>query len=234
MNINLVEESKKIGVILNDDMVTNFMQYKTLLKEWNEKINLTAIVDDNEILVKHFIDSLTIERYIEKDAKVIDVGTGAGFPGVPLKIARKDISVTLLDSLRKRLDFLKAVIEKLNLNEIESIHGRAEEYGNNKIYREKYDVVVSRAVANLSVLCEYCLPFLKVGGTFICMKGSNIDEIDSAKNAVKKLGGEIIQIDKICLPSTEIERNIILIKKIKNTPNGFPRKSGVPSKKPIK
>ena len=226
--------AKEIEIYLNENEIDYFFQYKEILKEWNEKINLTAITEDKDIIIKHFIDSLTINKYISSDSKIIDVGTGAGFPGVPVKIVNKNIDLTLLDSLNKRLLFLQTVSETLGLKNVEFIHGRAEDFGNDIKYREKYDIATARAVANLSVLAEYCIPFVKVGGIFVCMKGSNIEELEDAKTAIKFLGGEIEKIEKIFLPDVNEERNIIIIRKIKSTPNGFPRKAGTPSKKPIK
>lgn len=234
MSEELLDLAKKIGINLNHKMLEQFSMYKSLLKEWNEKINLTAITDDQEIILKHFIDSLTIEKYLKNKSKMIDVGTGAGFPGIPLKIVREDINITLLDSLNKRLIFLEDVTQSLGLENVQIIHGRAEDLGNHREFREKYDIAVARAVANLAVLAEYCLPFVKEGGIFICMKGNNIEEIEDAKNAIEKLGGKIDKIDRIYLPDTNIERNIIVIYKEKSTPKGFPRKAGIPSKNPIK
>lgn len=234
MDTILKELSRKINIDLEDEEIRKFILYKDLLKEWNEKLNLTAIVDDKEIIIKHFIDSLTIEKYISKDYSVIDVGTGAGFPGIPLKIIRNDIKITLLDSLNKRLIFLNEIREKLNLEKVDIIHGRAEDIGKEEKYREKFDVATARAVANLATLAEYCLPFVKVNGYFICMKGNKIEEIKDAEKALKVLGGEIIEVKNFLLPESDIERNIIVIKKIKETPKEFPRKAGMPSKNPIK
>lgn len=226
--------AEKIEINLETEKIDKFMVYKNLLKEWNEKINLTAITDDKEIILKHFIDSLTIEKYIPHDAKVIDVGTGAGFPGIPLKIVRQDIELTLLDSLNKRLKFLEEVKSVAELTNVKLVHGRAEDVANNKEFREKYDIATARAVANLQVLAEYCLPFVKVNGYFVCMKGNNIEEVEEAKKAIAILGGSIEKIETICLPDSDIERNIIIIKKIKETAKIYPRKAGLPSKNPLK
>jgi len=234
MNKYLKELAKEIDIDLTENEIKKFFEYKKLLKEWNEKINLTAITEDRDIIIKHFIDSLTINKYISLKSKVIDVGTGAGFPGIPIKIVNENVDMTLLDSLNKRLFFLQTLSESLGLNNIEFIHGRAEEIGNDSKYREKYDIATARAVANLSVLVEYCLPFVKVGGAFVCMKGSNVDEIEEAKKAINLLGGKIEKIEKLFLPDIREERNIIIIRKIKATPKEFPRKAGTPSKKPIK
>lgn len=217
---------------LNDKQIEKFKTYFDLLIEWNNKINLTSIVEENEVITKHFADSLSILKYIENNSKIIDVGTGAGFPGIPLKISNNTLEITLLDSLNKRINFLNLIIEKLNLENIETIHGRAEDFGHDIQYREKYDYAVCRAVAKLNVLAEYMLPYLKVGGTFICMKGPNIEEeIEIAQKALKILGGKIEKIESFELEGNQ--RNIIIIKKEKNTPKNFPRKSGVPSKQPI-
>ena len=167
---------KDLELELKQEQIKKFYTYMNLLIEWNKRINLTAIIEPKEIILKHFIDSLTISKYIEDGANVIDVGTGAGFPGIPLKICRNNIKVTLLDSLNKRINFLNEVINELNLKDIEAIHGRAEELGKNKAYREKFSVSTSRAVANLSTLAEYLLPFVKVNGKCICMKGVEIEE----------------------------------------------------------
>lgn len=226
--------SEKIKINLSKDDIYNFLKYKDMLIETNKYVNLTAIVEDREIILKHFIDSLTINKYIKENSALIDVGTGAGFPGIPVKIIRDDINVTLLDSLNKRLNFLNDVINELQLKNICTVHGRAEDVAHNKEYREKFDYVTARAVANLSTLSEYCLPFLKVGGEFICMKAVLDEELKQAKNAIKLLGGEIIKIDNFVLPDSDIERNIVIIKKVKSTPSKFPRKAGMPSKEPIK
>lgn len=231
----LKENADIIGVLLDETMLDQFYNYKNLVIDWNEKINLTAITDDLEFIVKHFVDSLTINKYIEKDKTIIDIGTGAGFPGIPLKILNKDNKVVLFDSLNKRLKVLEDIIEKINLTKVETLHGRAEETFKNREYREKYDIAVSRAVASLNVLVELMLPAVKVGGMCICMKGNNADiEIEEAKKAVKELGGELCKVEKIVLPELNLERNIIVIKKIKQTPKQYPRKPGTPQKLPIR
>lgn len=227
--------SKKINILLNEEQIEKFYKYMNLLIEWNKKINLTAIIEPKEIILKHFIDSLTINKYIKDNSKIADVGTGAGFPGIPLKIIRPDIQLVLVDSLNKRINFLNEVIEQLNLKNIETIHIRIEEFGQNTKYREKFDYSTARAVANLSTLSEYLLPIVKVGGQVICMKGSNIqDEINQSKKALSILGGTLNNIEEFKLAETENTRNIILINKIKNTPNKYPRKAGLPAKDPIK
>jgi len=230
----LCQHLKEINIELNEEQVQQFYQYMKLLIEWNEKINLTAITDPHEVILKHFVDSLTIAKHIQKGATLVDVGTGAGFPGIPLKIYRKDIKVTLVDSLNKRIHFLDEVIKQLKLEEITTIHSRAEEFGRNKKYREKFEVATSRAVANLSTLSEYLIPLIKKGGMCLCMKGSDVEEeLEKGKKAIKILGGKIESIDCFCLPKSDMKRNVILIKKVENTPAKYPRKPGLPSKEPI-
>ena len=212
-----------------------FEDYMKLLLEWNEKINLTAITEEDDIILKHFADSLTISKYINEGDTIVDVGTGAGFPGIPVKIEREDIDVTLVDSLNKRILFLQNVIEKLGLQKVKTLHYRAEEFGQNKKYRETFDVATSRAVANLSTLVEYLLPLVKVGGICICMKGSEIsEELENSKNAIHILGGKLETVEEFTLPESNIKRNIVIIKKISSTPNKYPRKAGTPAKEPIK
>lgn len=226
--------ASELRIELSENNLQKFYKYKEILKEWNNKINLTAILDDCDIATKHFIDSLSIESYIKNDkVSLIDVGTGAGFPAIPIKILKYNIDVVLLDSLEKRIKFLDAVIDGLELSNIKAIHGRAEDVGMNNNYREKFDYAVARAVASLPVLLEYCLPFVKKDGLFIAMKGSNVDEINNSKNALKILGGEIIEVKEFSLPNSDYKRNIILVRKLKNTPPKYPRKAGKPSKMPL-
>ncbi len=214
--------------------IEQFEKYMELLKEWNKKINLTAIEDDREIVIKHFIDSISIVPHIgNEDIKIIDVGTGAGFPGIPLKIVNPKNKITLLDSLDKRVKFLNEVINKVNITQISAIHGRAEDYGTNPVYREKYDIAVARAVSNLPVLLEYCLPFIKINGIFIAMKGSSTEEFDNCNRALDILGGKIEKIEKMELPFTNIERNVVVVRKFRQTPTKYPRKAGKPSKEPL-
>ncbi len=231
---NAKELFKKINIDLSEEKYNKLSTYKKFLLDWNQKINLTAITEDEEIWLKHFIDSCTLDHYISNNSKIIDVGTGAGFPSVPLKIIKEDIDLTLLDSLNKRIDFLKILCENLKIDNVTFVHGRAEDIAHEDEYREKYDITVSRAVANLSTLSEYCLPFVKKNGVFLCMKAGNVEkEIEDGKNAIMELGGEIEKIDKFLLPDGVTERTIIVIKKISNTKNIYPRKAGTPSKKPL-
>ncbi len=225
---------KKMQIKFSEEQYNQFYRYMNLLIEWNKKINLTAIIEPKEIILKHFVDSLTIAKYIEENKKVADVGTGAGFPGIPLKIYRKDLKITLIDSLNKRLNFLNEVISELELKEIYTVHGRAEELGQNKEYREKFDIVTSRAVANLSTLSEYLIPFIKKDGKCIYMKTLELDEeLEKAKKAINILGGKIIKTDKFYLPESEIGRSIVVVEKEKQTPIKYPRKPGTPSKEPL-
>ena len=234
----MTEGCKALGISLSMKQLEQFYQYYELLIEKNKVMNLTAITELEEVVSKHFIDSLSLVRVrdnlIDLKISLIDVGSGAGFPGIPLKIAFPNISVILLDSLNKRLFFLNEVIKKLNLSEIEAFHGRAEEFGQNKVYREKFDLCVSRAVANISTLSEYCIPLIKIGGTFVAYKSEKIeDELDKGKGAIHILGSEIESIEKFILPGTEAERDLVVIRKVKSTQKKYPRKSGLPGKEPI-
>lgn len=234
-NIKMMALLKKVGVEIGENDVKKFFYFMNLLLEWNEKINLTAITEMDEVILKHFVDSLTVLKYLNDGESVVDIGTGAGFPGIPIAIMKPEVKVTLLDSLNKRILFLNDVIDSLNLNNVNTVHSRAEDFGKDKLSREKFDVAVSRAVANLSTLVEYLLPTVKVGGRCICMKGPNAElEIDDAKFAIKELGGKIDKVEKIVLPDSDIERTIIIINKIKNTANKYPRKAGTPAKEPLK
>ena len=220
---------------ISEKEANQFNKYMQLLLEWNEKINLTAITEKDQIILKHFIDSISILKYINDNDKVIDIGTGAGFPGIPIKIMNETLDITLVDSLNKRVNFLNEIIQSLELDKIQAIHARAEELGRNKKHREVYDIAVSRAVANLSTLLEYLMPFVKVGGICICMKGPNIEEeLKNAENAIVELGGSLEKVDNFYLPNSDIERNIIIIKKIKKINDKYPRKAGTPAKEPIK
>lgn len=229
------ELAEQINISLSVEQLGKFYRYMELLVEWNEKINLTAITEPEEIILKHFIDSITIKKYIENKEKIIDVGTGAGFPGIPLSIIDTELQITLVDSLNKRLIFLKNVIEELELKNVEIIHSRAEELGQNNNHREKYDIATSRAVANLATLSEYLIPFVKTGGKTICMKASDTkEEIENAQKAINVLGGAIEMIEEFKLPKSDIGRTIIIIRKEKKTNSKYPRKAGTPSKEPIK
>ena len=234
-NEELLEKASVLGVRFSVEQMEQFYKYMNLLIEWNEKMNLTAIIEPSEIILKHFIDSITILKDIKDGSTVVDVGTGAGFPGIPLSIMNPTLKITLVDSLNKRLIFLQEVIKELNLKNVELIHARAEEFGRNKKYREKFDIATSRAVANLATLSEYLLPLVKINGQAISMKAGNASqEIEEAQKAIKTLGGHINRIDEFYLPQTDIARTIIIIDKIKETPNQYPRKAGTPSKEPIK
>ena len=229
------EKSTDLGVRFLVEQIEQFFEYMNLLIEWNEKMNLTAITDPEEIILKHFIDSITILKELEDNSKIVDVGTGAGFPGIPLSIMNPTLKITLVDSLNKRLLFLKEVVNKLNLKNIEIVHASAEEFGQNKKYRESFDVATSRAVANLSTLSEYLIPLVKVGGKIISMKASDAkQELNEAKKAIEVLGGIVEKVDEFNLPQSDIGRTVIIIKKDKTTPNKYPRKPGTPSKEPIK
>lgn len=233
---SLSEAAKEYGLAISESQIAAFEIYYKLLMEWNEKINLTAITEPQEVAVKHMIDSLTCldEAYFTDQCTLIDVGTGAGFPGIPLKIFRPDIKVTLLDSLNKRLNFLQAVVSRLDIDGVKLIHSRAEDAGREIRLREQYHIAVSRAVARLNVLSEYCLPLVAVGGHFIAMKGAKFhEEVDEAKRAVKVLGGEIAAVKEVKLPGLDDARAVIYINKIRETPVQYPRRSGLPEKKPL-
>lgn len=236
MTTNILKTGfEELGLNYTKEIENNFMLYKDLLVEWNKKINITRIEKDEDIYIKHYLDSvILLNSKIKKDAKIIDIGTGGGFPGFPLKIVNNDFRLTLLDSLRKRTNFLNLVANELGFDDIEVLHGRAEDFGRNKIYREKYDLCVSRAVASLNILSEFCLPFVKENGYFVAYKSENItEEMDSSQNAIKKLGGKIEDIKEIKIPNSSIIRKLVFIKKVNETPNIFPRKAGTPAKKPL-
>lgn len=230
-------ELEKIGITLNEQQKQQFDKYYEMLVEWNKVMNLTGITEYDEVNLKHFTDSLTIARTqeMQKVQSVIDIGTGAGFPGIPLKIAFPHLKVVLLDSLNKRIKFLDAVIEELGLENISTIHRRAEDFAKKKEYREQFDLCVSRAVANLSTLSEYCLPFVAVNGSFVSYKsGDSEEEIQQAKHAISLLGGKVKNVDKFQLPGTDMGRALVEIKKTKQTPGKYPRKAGLPAKEPLK
>lgn len=228
--------AKAYGIELTEAQQNRFQRYYELLMEWNEKINLTAITDPKEVAVKHMIDSLSgwDKKMPTEDVGVIDVGTGAGFPGIPLKIFQPGLRLTLLDSLNKRVKFLRAVAEELGLENVTCIHGRAEEAARDKSLREGFDLAVSRAVARLPILAEYCLPFVKAGGAFIAWKGLQYrEEAEEAEKAVSLLGGRGIEVREVRLPGLEDVRAILRIPKEKSTPKAYPRKAGIPVKKPL-
>lgn len=229
----LKEGAEEYGISLDDSKITALLQYKGLLLEWNEKINLTAIVDDREVIVKHFIDSLSIMPFLKEIQNLVDVGTGAGFPGIPLKIAQPTLEVVLLDSLDKRIGFLKTVISDLQLEGISAVHSRAEDAGSAPQYREKFDTAVARAVASLPVLLEYCLPLVKTGGIFLAMKGGNAEELAGSRKALELLGGEVEEVREFTLSGSDIKRTIIIVRKLRQTSTKYPRKAGKPSKEPL-
>ena len=226
----------EMGVSLIPEMVQQFMTYKDVLLEWNDRINLTTITQEREIMLKHFADCLTLLPYLDlgKGTKVIDVGTGAGFPGIPLKIVCPEISLTLLDSLQKRISFLEEVIDTISLSGVECVHSRAEDGGQNPRYREQFDYCVSRAVANLAVLSEYCLPFVKVGGKLVALKGPELgDELSTAESALEKLGAKVVQVVDVAIPYTDLSHKLVVIEKISSTPSIYPRRASKIQKKPL-
>lgn len=232
----LREKAAAFGIKLSDHQLEQFETYYEMLVEKNKVMNLTAITEKNEVIDKHFADSLALIKsgVSLTGQKILDLGTGAGFPGIPLKIAFPELEIVLLDSLNKRIKFLNEVIEALGLEKITAIHGRAEDFAKQKEYREQFDYVVSRAVANLTVLSEYCLPYVKVGGCFIPYKSGEIDEeLNNSKKAVQILGGKIEEVVKFQLPDTDIGRSFVKIKKNKNTAKKYPRKAGLPAKEPL-
>ena len=232
----LANGAAELGISLTEKQLDDFIKYKELLQEWNQKMNLTAITEDREVITKHFIDCLTIVKAIDLsgDKTVVDVGTGAGFPGLVLKIAFPNLKITLVDSLNKRLNFLNEVISQLGLTDIVCKHGRAEDLGKDKDYREKFDMCASRAVANLATLSEYTLPFVKEGGYLIALKGQNVDEeLETGKKAIKILGGNLEEIVETQVPFTDLNHKIVKVKKVKKTDKKYPGKAGEPSKNPL-
>ena len=232
------EELKSFGIDLNEEKLNQFLLYYDMLIEWNNFVNLTAITDFEEVLKKHFVDSVSLIKAIpdlsEKNYRLIDIGTGAGFPGIPLKIVFPNLEITLLDSLNKRINFLNEVITKLSLEKICAVHGRAEDYAKPGQLRESFDICVSRAVANMSVLSEYCIPFVKEGGCFTAYKSGKIaEELENSINAIKILGGEYEKQIEFYLPDSDIYRNLFIVRKRKKTPLKYPRKAGMPQKEPL-
>ena len=236
MNKLLLDKVSELSIELNDKQVEQFIKFYELLVEWNKVMNLTGITEYDKVVEKHFVDSLSLVKAIDINnvESVIDIGTGAGFPGIPLKIAFPHLKITLLDSLNKRIKFLNTVIDELGLEDIKTIHGRAEDFAKQAEYREQYDLCVSRAVANLATLSEYCLPYVNVNGLFVPYKSGDIEEeLNNSKKAVQILGGTIEKTIKFELPGTDIGRSFVIIKKVKNTGKKFPRKAGLPSKEPL-
>ncbi|MFL8800563.1 MULTISPECIES: 16S rRNA (guanine(527)-N(7))-methyltransferase RsmG [unclassified Clostridioides] len=236
-NIELLKNGiEGFNIIINESMLEKFKKYREILVDWNQKMNLTGIEDEKEVYVKHFLDSISAVKngYIKNGMSIIDVGTGAGFPGLPLKICLDDLELTLLDSLNKRINFLEEVSRELELANIKFIHGRAEDFGKDEKYREKYDIATARAVAGLPILMEFCVPFVKVGGYFICLKGPNANlELEESQKAIDILGLEFVEKIDVELPEIDLNHNILVFKKIKETPVKYPRKAGKPAKNPI-
>ena len=233
------EECSQIGVTLSEKQMGQFFQYYEMLIQWNEVMNLTAITEMDQVVTKHFVDSMSLVKAVSelgsKEIRIMDLGTGAGFPGIPLKIAFPNLKLTLLDSLNKRVKFLNEVIGTLGLEKVEAVHGRAEDFGRNPEYRGQFDLCVSRAVANLATLSEYCMPFVKVGGAFIPYKSGKVEEeLNQARGAVKLLGGKIENTVSFELPKTEGERTLVVIRKVESTAKKYPRKAGMPGKEPLK
>lgn len=229
-----LEEAKKIDIVVTDDMINKFYSYMLGIIEWNEKVNVTAITEEKMFIVKHFIDSLTVNRFVKDRKTIIDIGTGAGFPGIPLKILNPELKVTLIDSVNKKLNVIRDLSEKIGLEKLEIIHTRAEDLASKSEYREMYDIATTRAVSNFSTIVEYMLPFVKIGGCAVCMKGPNYkEELKEARNAIKILGGEMECIESLNV-NEDLERNIIVVRKVKETPKKYPRGQGKPLKEPIR
>ena len=236
--LQMNRELQSLGIALTDQQMDQFFQYYEFLVEKNKVMNLTAITEEHEVVTKHFVDSLALVKVMDRKSlegmRVLDLGTGAGFPGIPLKIVFPDMSMILLDSLNKRIKFLDEVIGCLGLKGIRGIHGRAEEYGRDGKYRERFDLCVSRAVANLATLSEYCIPFVRIGGYFVPYKSGNVqDEISQAKGALKLLGGRVEDIAEFMLPGSKMSRALIKIRKTDGTAKRYPRKAGMPGKEPL-
>lgn len=229
-----LEEANKNSIKVSDEEIEKLYKYMVGIIEWNDKVNVTAITEEKLFIVKHFIDSLLINHYLQGKERIIDIGTGGGFPGIPLKILNKDKKFVLIDSVNKKLNVIRDLSGKIRLENLEIIHSRAEDLASKKEYRETFDVATTRAVSNLSTILEYMLPFVKVGGIAVCMKGPNYkEELDGAKKAIEMLGGKFEHIESFNLEG-EMERNVLVIRKVKNTPNKFPRGQGKPLKEPIR
>lgn len=229
-----LEEIKDDELHITDEQIEMFYNYMIGIIDWNTKINVTAITEEKMFIVKHFIDSLTINKYVNASKSLIDIGTGAGFPGIPLKIMNENMNITLIDSVNKKLNVIRDLSSKLELKNLEIIHTRAEDLAQNKQYREKYDIATTRAVSNMSTILEYMLPFVKINGLAICMKGPNFkEELENAKKAIEVLGGKVESIESLNV-GEELERNIIVIRKVKNTPSKYPRGQSKPLKEPIR
>ena len=229
--------SNDVNMSFDEEKYNKFIKYMRLVQEWNEKINLTAILEDEEFIKKHFIDCIKIFKCDEmKSAKtLIDVGTGAGFPGIPIAIMRDDLDITLLDSLNKRINFLNLVVKELGLKNVTTIHSRAEDGARKPELRENFDIATSRAVANMTVLSEFCLPYVKVGGSFIALKGPAIeDELKNSSNALGVLGGKLNRVVEVTIEDTDLKHNIVVVDKKKECPKAYPRKAGTITKKPLK
>lgn len=232
----LINGCKLYNIDISQEQINMLLKYMDMLKEWNKNVNLTSIVDDEGIIKKHFLDSISIfnTELIKDNISLVDVGTGAGFPGIPIKIINPTVKVTLIDSLKKRVNFLDEVIGELKLKDINAVHGRCEDFANQKDYREKYDIATARAVASLPVLCEYCLPYVKIGGSFIAMKGpSVIEELDVSDNAVKVMGGELKEVIDTNIYGEDLNHKLVVVKKKKLSPIKYPRKAGKIEKNPI-
>lgn len=236
-----IQRLEKLNITLTEKQLEQFQKYYEILVDRNQYMNLTAITEYDDVLLKHYVDCLAVNvvpvfrKLVQNPVRIIDVGTGAGFPGVPIKIAFPNVNIDLLDSLNKRIHFLDSVIEQISLEQIHTFHGRAEDFANNPLFREQYDLCVSRAVANLSTLSEYCLPYIRQNGFFIALKsGEIVEELQAAEKAIHILGGKIQEVIPYTLPESDIERNFVVIEKVSITPKKYPRKAGLPSKEPLK
>lgn len=234
---SFISKSRTLGIDLTDEQYNQFNEFMSYMLKWNKRVKLTSITGEENIIDKHFIDSLSIflsDKLQNREMKIMDLGTGGGFPGIPIKFINPKVFLTLLDARLKKIEYLQHLIEDFDLSDTEAIHGRAEELGQDFLYREAYDIVVARAVSNMSVLVEYALPFVKPGGYFIAMKSSDIEEeLEEAKAAIKVLGGKTEKVKHFVLPETDMERSLIMIKKLSSTPKKYPRRAGKPKKDPI-